>query len=181
MHKLNILILGPSFLNPLLEIKPYLKFNLSSNEKDTVADRINKFDIILCHQEYFDDKKNHQILNEASCIKILATHQKNIKLKIFNEIILLPTSVKELNNIVEGAAAKKKFNANSFIKIKEYSLDKNQKKLNKRGIFIILTEKEIQLLNLFLNKKKPITKDQILSEVWRYASDADTHTVSSYL
>ena len=76
---------------------------------------------------------------------------------------------------------KKKFNANSFIKIKEYSLDKNQKKLNKRGIFIILTEKEIQLLNLFLNKKKPITKDQILSEVWRYASDADTHTVETHI
>ena len=95
-----------------------------------MADRINKFDIILCHQEYFDDKKNHQILNEASCIKILATHQKNIKLKIFNEIILLPTSVKELNNIVEGAAAKK-FNANSFIKIKSIRLIKIRKSLTK--------------------------------------------------
>ena len=67
MHKLNILILGPSsFKSTFEEIKPYLKFNLSSNEKDSVADRINKFDIILCHQEYFDDQSEwiliaHQI------------------------------------------------------------------------------------------------------------------------
>ena len=43
---------------------------------------------------------------------------------------------------------KKKFGENSSIKIKEYLLDKNEKKLNKDGSFLILTEKEIQLLEL---------------------------------
>ena len=47
--------------------------------------------------------------------------------------------------------------------------------------FIILTEKEIQLLELFLDIKKPISKDNILSTVWNYSSDADTHTVETHI
>ena len=43
------------------------------------------------------------------------------------------------------------------------NLDKNQKKLKKKEKSIILTEKEIQLLELFLIEKKPVTKNKILS------------------
>ena len=45
----------------------------------------------------------------------------------------------------------------------------------------MLTEKEVQLLELFLNSNKPISKDFILSSVWNYASDADTHTVETHI
>ena len=47
--------------------------------------------------------------------------------------------------------------------------------------FIILTEKEVQLIELFLNNHKPIPKDKILSLVWNYSSDADTHTVETHI
>ena len=83
--------------------------------------------------------------------------------------------------VVENAAAKTKFNKNSSIKIKEYMLNKNEKKLIKNSNFIILTEKEIQLLELFLNNKQPISKDNILKSVWNYSSDADTHTVETHI
>ena len=60
-------------------------------------------------------------------------------------------------------------------------LDKNERKLFKDDTYIILTEKEVQLLDLFLNKSKPISKDEILSSVWNYSSDADTHTVETHI
>ncbi len=60
-------------------------------------------------------------------------------------------------------------------------LNKNEKKLSKSSNFIILTEKEVQLLELFLNSKKPLSKDVILSSVWNYSSDADTHTVETHI
>ena len=60
-------------------------------------------------------------------------------------------------------------------------LNKNEKKLCKQNDFIILTEKEIQLLELFLEKKKPISKDSILSIIWNYSADADTHTVETHI
>ena len=60
-------------------------------------------------------------------------------------------------------------------------MNKNEKKLSKHDKFIILTEKEIQLLELFLKNKTPISKDKILSLVWNYSSDADTHTVETHI
>ena len=60
-------------------------------------------------------------------------------------------------------------------------MDKNQKKLIKNKDFIPLTEKEIQLLVLLLNKKTSINKDEILKQVWKYAADVDTHTVETHI
>ena len=47
--------------------------------------------------------------------------------------------------------------------------------------FIILTEKEVQLLEILLNKKGPVSKDDILSLVWQYSSETDTHTVETHI
>ena len=60
-------------------------------------------------------------------------------------------------------------------------LNKNEKKLSSTDSYILLTEKEVQLIELFLNNKKPVSKDNILSSVWNYASDADTHTVETHI
>ena len=76
---------------------------------------------------------------------------------------------------------KKDFSKNSSIKIKNYILDKNEKKLINNNSYILLTEKEIQLLELFLQYKKPISKINILEQVWKYSEDADTHTVETHI
>ena len=76
---------------------------------------------------------------------------------------------------------KKKFTKNSTIQIKDYILDKNEKKLIKKGTFILLTEKEIQLLELLLINNEALSKNKILEIVWRYATDADTHTVETHI
>ena len=121
------------------------------------------------------------MLNNNNCIKILFS-PKDININFpLDAVIQLPTTIKEINNIVENSVAKKKFNKNSSIKIKNYLLDKNEKKLINKNNFIILTEKEIQLLELFLNNNKPISKNMILSLVWHYSIDADTHTVETHI
>ena len=182
MHKLNIVVFGPhSFILTLNELKPYLKFNLSHSDKVLSNLKPNDPNVLICHQEYINDKKNLDMLNGSQCIKILATNINKKKSNIFDGVINLPTSVKELNKIVEISASKKQFSINSSIKIKDYSLDKNEKKLIKTNISIILTEKEIQLLELFILNKKPISKDKILSLVWKYSLDADTHTVETHI
>ena len=107
--------------------------------------------------------------------------KKNYQIKKWDENILLPTTVKEINTVIENSVAKKKFNKNSSIKVKKYLLDKNEKKLVKMNNSIILTEKEIKLIELLLNNSKPISKDKILSLVWNYSTDADTHTVETHI
>jgi DNA-binding response OmpR family regulator len=60
-------------------------------------------------------------------------------------------------------------------------LDKNEKKLIKNNDFIILTEKEVQLLELFISNSKPISKKEKILSVWNYSKDADTHTVETHI
>ena len=47
----------------------------------------------------------------------------------YDAFLELPSSIKEINAAVENIAAKKKFNINSSIKVKDYLLNKNEKKL----------------------------------------------------
>jgi len=175
MHKFTALILGsPSFFSTLNELKMFLKFNpISESQNDN-------FDIILFHTECNQNKKQQDFIVNHGSIKICAGKKKDSQ-DNFDAFLELPTTLKEINSVVESAVAKKRFNKNSSIEVKDYLLNKNEKKLSKLNQFITLTEKEVQLLELFLNNKKPISKDNILSSVWNYSSDADTHTVETHI
>jgi len=175
MHKLNVQILGPSsFILTLNELKMFLKFNCLSDDLN------NKSNIILFHIDALLDKKLKEYIQSNKSIKICAGSRKNLTSE-YDANLELPATLKEVNFIVENTAAKKKFKLNSSIPVKDYLLNKNEKKLSKCDDYIILTEKEVQLLELFLDNKKPISKDKILSLVWNYATDADTHTVETHI
>ena len=140
----------------------------------------NNPSVILFHIDALNDKKQQDYIKSRNCIKICAGKKKRI-IDDYDASLELPATLKEINSVVESTAAKKRFSKNSSIQIKSYSLNKNEKKLSKSNIFIILTEKEIQLLELLLRNNKPISKDFILSSVWNYSSDADTHTVETHI
>ena len=175
MHKLNVQILGPtSFVSTLNELKAFLKFN-------PVVDKLDKNpNVVLFHVDVLKDKKQKEHINKDNLIKICLGKSKDSKVN-FDASLELPTTLKDINSIVENTAAKKQFIKNSSIQIKSYLLNKNEKKLSKSDDFIILTEKEVQLLELFLKSKKPLSKDAILSSVWNYSTDADTHTVETHI
>jgi len=175
MHNLNVRIFGPSsFISTLNELKIYLKFNPLFDGKD------DNIKIILFHTDVLQDKNLKNYICKKDLIKICVGKKKDLSDNC-DASLELPTTIKEINAIVENTVAKKRFNINSSIEIKDYFLNKNEKKLAKLDQFIILTEKEIQLLELFLKSKKPISKDNILSSVWNYSSEADTHTVETHI
>ncbi len=175
MHKLNVKILGPSsFVSTLKELKLYLKFT-------PLFDDLNENpSTILFHVNILQDKNQKKYLDSKNSIKICLGKKEDL-IGNFDANLELPTTLREINTIVENTAAKKKFYKNSSLQIKNYLLNKNEKKLSILEKYIILTEKEIQLLELFKNNKKPLSKDFILSSVWNYSSDADTHTVETHI
>ena len=175
MHQLKVLIFGPEpFLSTLNELKPFLKFNYFTDSSD-----INH-DIILFHYDVLKDKKKKDFILKSLSLKICASKEKKWSVKCDGSL-LLPTTIYELNTLIENISAKQKFSKNSDIKVKSYSLDKNEKKLSKKNVSVILTEKEIQLIELLIDNNKPISKENILSLVWNYSEDADTHTVETHI
>ena len=175
MHRLNVRILGSSsFSSTLNELKAFLKFNPLSDSSNISPN------VILFHVDVLKDKSQKDYIENSNSAKICIGKKKDLNYN-FDANLELPTSIKEINIIVEATSAKKRFNKNSSIEVKSYLLNKNEKKLSKLENFISLTEKEVQLLELLLNSEKPISKDDILSSIWNYSSDADTHTVETHI
>ena len=169
-----------NFNTSLEELKAHLNFKLTLTDK--LSEEILKdYEVLIFHQECLKLDSVEQLLKNTQKIKILASNNVVKNKDYFNDIISLPIKISELNSIIENSGVKKNFNKNSSILIKQYKLDKNEKKLIKDQNYILLTEKEVQLLELFLDNKKPISKNKILEEVWKYSTSADTHTVETHI
>ena len=182
MHKINVLAFGnKNFNTSLEELKDYLNFKLTTINDSFENKSLAQYEVLLVHEDFLNKNIDNKLLQQTNKIKILVFSSKNNISNIFSEQLSLPTNIKDLNKVVENSIAKKNFNKNSSIKIKNYILDKNEKKLAKFDDYILLTEKEIQLLELFLKNNKSINKSEILDKVWQYSSDADTHTVETHI
>jgi len=182
MHKINVLSFGSNNFNTSLEeLKDHLNFKLTTIDTDIELKSFDSYDILLCHQDFFKNNSSSEILKKSNKIKILACNLDKKKFDIFSDKIFLPAKLDEINKIIENSIVRKNFSKNSSIKVKNYILDKNEKKLLRDKSYVLLTEKEIQLLELFLSYNKPISKNKILDEVWKYSEDADTHTVETHI
>ena len=183
MHKINVLAFGSKNFNTSLEeLKDYLSFKLTINNNILDEKIFDNYDVLFIHEDYLKNyPDNKKLLQKSNAVKILAFYSRDILSDIFTESLSLPISVKDLNQSIENSFAKKSFSKNSSIRIKDYILDKNERKLMKDHTYILLTEKEVQLLELFLDKTKAISKNKILENVWKYVAEADTHTVETHI
>ena len=182
MHKINVLSFGSKNFNiSLEELKDHLNFKLTTIDTNIEPKLFDNFDVLFCHQDFFKNNSLEDVFKRSDKIKILAYNSSKIKFDFFADKIFLPAKFQEINNVIENSIVKKNFSKNSSIKVKNYILDKNEKKLLRDKKYVLLTEKEIQLLELFLSYNKPISKNKILDEVWKYSEDADTHTVETHI
>ena len=182
MHKIKVLSFGSKNFNiSLEELKDHLNFKLTTTDRNIESKSFDNYDILFCHQDFFRSNPQIEVLKKSNKIKILACNLDKEILDIFEDRIFLPAKLENINKVIQNSIVKKNFSKNSSIKIKNYILDKNEKKLFREKSYVLLTEKEIQLLELFLSYKKPIGKNKILNEVWKYSEDADTHTVETHI
>ena len=178
-----MLCLGSSdFNSSIKELREYLNFKSIFTEdisKDLLS---NKYSIILIDNDILESPQILKKINSAGDkIKILIGKVSKAKNFKYDEFLDKPLKISDLNNKVIKLVAGKKFLKNSSIQIKDYILDKNEKKFKKNKSFIIITEKEVQLLELLFLEKKPLSKKTILNKVWNYSSSADTHTVETHI
>jgi len=169
------------FSNSMNELKEHLNFNLSFLEKNKIDSNYDNFDAVLIHEDVLEDKNISKSISKINITKMLIAKSQYSSSFRYDEKINLPIDINELNKKVIELNTKKKFSLNSSIQIKNYILDKNEKKLKKDDLSIVITEKEIQLIELLFNSKKHLKKKIILQEVWKYAPDVDTHTVETHI
>ena len=179
----KLLIFGSkNFNNSINEIGESLNFSLSFFDFATKSYLIeSSISAIIVDSEVLDID-SLGIINKIHNKPILLLETlANYKKCNYNEKILLPISLIDLTNKISNIIISFKFSINSALKIKKYTLDKNEKKLIKDNIYISITEKEVQLIELLFNEKKSLPKNYILKKIWNYSDNADTHTVETHI
>lgn len=181
--KPNVIIFGTeNFNKSFIEVKDQFDFNFNFFDGNVDAKKFSETNVFLVDVDMLQKSEIKKLIISLNDKKILLIDRPNISSKInFNEKIVRPFELMDLNKRLTHMLSSLKFNINSSINIKNYILDKNEKKLKKGHNYVILTEREIQLLELLFNQKKSVTKNFILKEVWNYAEDADTHTVETHV
>ena len=181
-EKKNIILMygNKEFNNSLAELKNYLKFELKVIEKITSEKHINNYKGFLIHEDELDNIVTKNLLKDVKTNKIIFYRNKKIKGLENIEKLSLPTTIEQINNIVINNMIKSEYKFNSSLKINNYILDKNSRKLIQNNKSIELTEKEIELIEL-LNNKNFTKKKEILLSIWKYSDNADTHTVETHI
>ena len=183
----NILVFGSNNFNKTLDqIKNKLSFNLIIyNSRDYLKQTIPDYHVLLIDNEILNKQTEVDLIKlESLKLPILLLIDSEAKVKknfIFNDQLYFPLNILDLKKKINDLLSSYKFIKNSSVNIKNYTIDKNLKIMKKDNIFINLTEKEVNLLVLLKEEKKPLNKTFILKKIWQYSVDADTHTVETHI
>ena len=181
MDNFTISIFGNKiFFEIINELKLFSEFKIKCYE-----------DLSLCVQ---DAEKENQLVvfftNSSNKIKkknfpsILITKSSVSTNKFPGEIseqLNMPFTILDFKKKVISLIAKNEFKKNSLINLKGYTIDKNERKIEKNNLELQLSEKEVDVLILFSESKNPIKKDSVLKKVWKYSQETETHTVETHI
>ena len=181
--KSELLVFGSKdFNNTIQEIKENLDFSIVYFDfNKPISNILSSITCIIIDNQIYNDIANLDIITNFKKPIILLQDSNSTNLNISNNIILLPISLSELKTKIVNIIAKSNFTFNSSVKIKDYILDKNTKKLRKLNNSISLTEREVQLIELLFTEKRTLSKSFILKKIWNYSESADSHTVETHI
>ena len=184
---INILVFASHNFNKTLdEIKNKLNFNIIIYDSKNYSGQINNnYHVLLVDNEFLLKQKEIEPLKferfKSPILLLMSSKAKVKKNFIFNDQLYFPLNILDLKKKINDILASYKFIKNSSINLKNYIIDKNSKTMKKENLSINLTEKEVDLLFLLNEEKKPLNKTFILKKVWQYSIEANTHTVETHI
>ena len=118
----------------------------------------------------YDPKNNYLIVSKKKI--------EGIK----NSLILenMPIKFEKLIEIINIKFLKNKFLDQSKIKVGEYDLDLNSRKISLGDKKLNLTERETNLI-IFIKDEQDVTIKELQKMVWDYSPDLETHTVETHI
>ena len=104
-------------------------------------------------------------------------------LKINNQFILnqLPIRIYKMIEKLNIEFLKHQFVEQSQFIVNDYIIDINAREISSKNIKLKLTEKEINTIIYLSKVNKPISINELQTNVWDYHSDIETHTVETHI
>ena len=134
------------------------------------------FNISLIEDENY---LNQEIKNYNNYLVVSKKRYPNIN----NQFVLenKPIQIFKLIEKINIKFLKIKFNNQSQVKVKKYTIDLNSREMLIQDVKLKLTEKEINTITYLSNSNKPVGIEELQKMVWGYQSDIETHTVETHI
>ena len=173
------------FLEIINEVRLFSKFKIQYYEDlnlcEQDAEKHNTLAIFFVGKKDISSFRKSKINNFPSILITESSIPKSMFSSELREQLKMPFTILEFEKKVISLLAKNEFRKNSLIKLDDYIIDKNERKIKKNDLELQLSEKEINFLILFSKNKEPISRNLVLKNVWHYSSKTETHTVETHI
>jgi DNA-binding CsgD family transcriptional regulator len=186
MDNLTISILGNQIFSEIIgELKLFSRFKIKFYEDlDSYAKDITQSEQLIIFFLTSANQKDYEKVGRYDFPLIIISKfpiTQNELPHRFAEQSIIPFSILDLEKKIISLLARYKFKKSSLIHLCGYTLNKNEKKIEKNNLKLQLTEKEIDCLILFSQIDKPLSRSFILKNIWKYSPESDTHTVETHI
>ena len=186
MDNLTISILGNQIFSEIIsELKLFSKFKIKSYEDlDSYAKNITQPEQLIIFFLTSANQKDYEKVSRYNFPLIIISKSPITQNKLPHEFIeqsTIPLSILDFEKKIISLLARYKFKKSSLIHLCGYTLNKNERKIERNNLKLQLTEKEIDCLILFSQIDKPLSRSFILKNIWKYSPESDTHTVETHI
>ena len=184
MNNINIaILLSDVILIRIFEeiIKNYhdeLKFEIIRND-----DEISDYDVFITDGVNLRKLKDHTNDNH----KILCIGEKNNFSNLSNKnleisYLKVPFKFSELKERAENLFSSLNLSKSKTKQFKNFSYDSQNRLIKRNNKSLRITEKENEIFNfLILQTDNYVSSEKLLSEIWNYDKDIDTHTLETHM
>ena len=126
-----------------------------------------------------ENSLNQEIKNYNNYLVVSKKKYPNIS----NQFVLenKPIKIFKLIEKINIEFLKIKFNNQSQVKVKKYTIDLNSREMLIYDIKLKLTEKEINTITYLSNSNGPVSIEELQKMVWSYQLNIETHTVETHI
>ena len=186
-NNIDFLLAREDLLQVFTELVPQLNNNVKVKTLFNIIENINKNNFIVILDNISLDKliKNKTILNNYLFIigEISIDMASQLSINYINyEIINEPMNILLLHEKLKNLIDQKNSALSEIKKYKKFNYSSSLKTIYVGEISLYLTDKENEIFQILLdNKNISLSKKQLLSKVWNYNEDIDTHTLETHI
>ena len=158
--------------------KEQFEFRILEKEAD-----LANYNVIITDAINLSKLKDH--LNESH--KILCIGEKSNFASVTNykseiSFLKVPFRYTELKKRAENLFSYIKLEKSKFKKFKQFNYDNQNRLIQRDNKSLRVTEKENEIFNLLISHNDEyVSREKLLSEIWNYNKDIDTHTLETHV
>ena len=153
-------------------------FEIISNDRD-----ISKYNVLITDAINLSKLKD----NLSDKQKILCFGEKSNLFNLMHEnseisFLKVPFKFSELKERAENLFSSLNLSKSKTKQFKNFSYDNQNRLIKRNNKSLRITEKENEIFNfLILQTDNYVSREKLLSEIWNYDKDIDTHTLETHM